>query len=53
MNSVDYNVNYIFDLLRLLLSIFVSSKTNREIKLASIGQGVMQAMGPRVLIAPL
>lgn len=50
--SVDTNLSYLPDSLLLLLSTMFSEK-DPSVKLAAIGQAVMQASRPRALIAPL
>ena len=50
--SIETNLNYIPDSLKLLLrTLFIEA--NADMKIASIGQAVIQASRPRVLITPL
>jgi hypothetical protein len=50
--SVEKNVAYLPDTLKLFLQTIFTGK-NVNVKLASIGQAIMQAARPKVLIAPL
>ena len=50
--STDYNLKFVPESLQLLLRNVFSEK-NADIKLSSIGQAIIQAARPRVLIAPL
>ena len=50
--SIESNLDYIPDCLKLLLrTLFIEA--NADMKIASIGQAVIQASRPRVLITPL
>ena len=50
--SIDKNVEYLPQSLKLLLQTLFTGK-NIDIKLASIGQAIIQATRPKVLMAPL
>ena len=52
LTSVDECVNYLPETLRVLLGIIIAGK-DTIFKVASIGQAIMQACRPRVLLAPL
>ncbi|KAJ8883641.1 hypothetical protein PR048_015494 [Dryococelus australis] len=53
ISNVEYNENYVPETLRLLLATLISGKTNKDRKLAAIGQATVQAGSPRVLVTPL
>lgn len=50
--SSSANLDFVPNSLKMLLNIFFSGKDN-NIKIGSIGQVIMQAASPRLLIAPL
>lgn len=52
MSSIQSALDFVLDLLELFLrTLFVGKDV--DLKVASIGQAIMQAVGPRVLLAPL
>ena len=52
LTSVNECVNYLPETLRVLLGIIIAGK-DTNFKVASIGQAIMQACRPRVLLVPL
>jgi hypothetical protein len=52
LSSVEEAMSYLPESLKLLLTVLFRSK-DREVKLASLGRAIMQAIRPRVLLAPL
>lgn len=52
IGNVERNVNYLPESLKILMTSLVTGKNN-ERKVAAIGQAIMQAVRPRVLVAPL
>ena len=52
MSSLQYNLEYIPESLRILLKLLFAEK-KADLKIASIGQAIMQATRPRALISPL
>lgn len=52
MSSIQSALDFVLDLLELFLrTLFVGKDV--DLKVASIGQAIMKAVGPRVLLAPL
>ena len=52
MSSVKITISFLPELLILLLDTFIFG-VDKKLKIASIGQAIMQGTRPRVLIAPL
>ena len=52
MSSVEITISFLPELLILLLDTFIFG-VDKKLKIAPIGQAIMQGTRPRVLIAPL
>ena len=52
MSSIEQNLEFIPDLLRLFLRVLFVGK-DVELQIASVGQAIVQATRPRVILAPL